>query len=391
MSNQPDKVKIPFWRDKRIIPILLQALFVVIVISFGFILVNNAIKGMEAIGIKLGFGFLSSTASFNIGQSLIDYQPTDSYSRALLVGIINTLQLTVIGIILTSILGVFIGIARLSANWLVRSVATVYIEIFRNTPLLVQIIIWALAVPSLLPGVKDSIQLGSVFISNRGIAMPWFETTPATAIWIGFFVVSIVAAILLWKTRLKAQVQKGKRTYPLIWSLGSIVILLAAAWLITGQFPAMMTYPQIGKFNYEGGYIVTKEFAAVLIGLVIYTSTYIAEIVRGGIQSVNKGQVEAARSLGLKGSTIMRLVIFPQAFRVIIPPVTSQYLNLAKNSSLAIAAGYPDLYSVVGTTYNQTGRVIEMVTIMMLVYLSMSLLTSLFMNIFNKKMQLVER
>jgi general L-amino acid transport system permease protein len=392
MKKNASSVSTPFWRDKRIIPILLQAIFAVIVVAAAFYLLSNAIRGMEKIGIKLGFSFLQSTASFDIGQSLIEYKPSDSYGRAVLVGILNTLKVSFIGIILATIIGIIVGVARLSTNWLVRKVAGIYVEVIRNTPVLVQIFIWYFAVFVNLPKVKESIQLpGNIYISNRGAAIPWFDVTSGTAIWAMLLLIGIILAVFLWNSRLKSQVETGKRKYPLVWSIGPVVVALAAALAITQQAPAAMTYPSIGKFNYEGGNVITPEFAAILIGLVVYTAAYIAEIVRAGIMAVSKGQVEAAKSLGLKSSTTMRLIIFPQAIRIIIPPLTSQYLNLAKNSSLAIAVGYPDLFSVGGTIANQTGRAIEMIAIMLLVYLSLSLLTSLFMNIFNKSTQLVER
>lgn len=392
MKRTASSVSTPFWRDKRIIPILLQAIFAAIIIALIGYFLTNAVKGMEKIGIKLGFDFLNTTAGFNIGESLIDYKPSDSYGRAVLVGILNTVKVSVIGIILASILGIIIGIARLSNNWLARNVSGLYVEIFRNTPLLVQLFIWRFAIFANLPGAKESIELpGSILISNRGAAIPWFQATSAAAIWLILLIIGLVLAVFFWKTKLKAQVETGKRKYPFFWAVGSLIIALLAAFIATRQAPFTLDYPTIGKFNYDGGYVLTPEFAAILLGLVIYTATFIAEIVRAGIQAVQKGQVEAAKSLGLKNSTTLRLVIFPQAFRIIIPPVTSQYLNLAKNSSLAIAVGYPDLFSVDSTILNQSGRAVEMIAIMLLVYLTMSLITSLFMNIFNKRMQLVER
>jgi general L-amino acid transport system permease protein len=392
MKKVQSKTQTPFWRDNRVIPYILQLLFLILVFAVGFYFLNNAIKGLEKIGISLGFGFLEETASFTIGETMIDYQPSDSYGKAILVGIVNTVKVSFVGVIFATILGVFVGFARLSNNWLVSKTASVYIEVLRNTPLLVQIFILYFAVFINLPTVKNSIDLpGQIHLSNKGAAMPWFEATSATGIWLILFFVGILCSAFLWKSRIQKEAESGERKYPLFWALGGFILSLVLAGIVTQQPPAYMTYPTLGKFNFTGGYTVTPEFAAITLGLILYTATYIAEIVRGGILSVSKGQVEAARALGLKSRTTMRLVIFPQAIRVIIPPLTSQFLNLAKNSSLAIAVGYPDLVSVGNTIFNQTGKVVEMVSVMILVYLTMSLITSFFMNVFNKKTQLVER
>jgi general L-amino acid transport system permease protein len=392
MKKVASSVSTPFWRDKRIIPILLQALFVVFIVMAGYYFVSNAIRGLEKIGMTLQLEFLKTSASFAIGESLISYTAADTYARAIGVGILNTLKVSVIGIILATILGVIIGVSRLSQNWLARKVSGLYVEIIRNTPMLVQIFIWKFAVFNNLPVVKQAVELpGSIYLSNRGFALPWFQANSGSMVWVSLFVIGIIAAIILWRTRLTAEVITGQRKYPTLWAIGTIVGSLLLAWGFTQQTPFHMTYPTIGKFNFEGGKIITTEFAAILIGLFVYTAAYVAEIVRAGIQAVPKGQVEAAKSLGLKSSTTLRLVIFPQAVRIIIPPMTSQYLNLAKNSSLAIAVGYPDLFSVGKTILNQTGRAVEMIMIILLVYLCMSLITALFMNIFNKYTQLVER
>lgn len=385
-------VTTPFWRNTRIIPIILQVIFVVIVIAASYYLLSNALAGLKQLGIKLGFGFLENTASFSIGETLIQYSAADSYSRAFLVGLTNTLRVAIIGVILASVVGILVGIAKLSTNWLVSKIAEIYIEIFRNTPLLVQIFIWYFAVFLPLPRIENSLNLGSLFyFSNRGMAIPWFEKTSGSLIWFVFLIIGLVLAVIMWKLMIKRQVEGGKRTFPSLWSAGALLFSFLVAFVMTLEAPLNLVLPTVeGKF-FVGGYTVSPEFSAILVGLVIYTSTYIAEIVRAGILGVPKGQVEAARALGVKNSTTLRLVIFPQAIRIIIPPVTSQYLNLIKNSSLAVAVGYPDLVSVGGTILNQTGRAIEVIIIMIAVYLTFSLLTSLFMNYFNKKFQLVER
>ncbi|WP_306291524.1 amino acid ABC transporter permease [Paraliobacillus ryukyuensis] len=384
-------ISTPFWRDNRMIPIMLQLFFAIFVLLICGYLINNALIGLERLGIDFGFDFLQRTSSFNISESLITFQPTDTYGRALLVGILNTLKVSIIGVILTTIVGVIVGIARLSNNWLVRKLSGLYIEIIRNTPLLVQLFIWYFAVLLTLPSAQESVSVAGFYFNNSGIAMPWFTTNDATAVWVSLFIIGVVGAIIIWVIQLKRQIKNGKRTFPFLWSLATLIIMLVIAFIVSGSAPVNIDNPVLGNFNFTGGLRISSEFTAILLGLVIYTATYIAEIVRGGIQSVSKGQTEAAKALGIKNSTMMRLIILPQAIRIIIPPVTSQYLNLTKNSSLAIAVGYQELVSVGNTSMNQSGHAIEIIIIMISVYLIVSLITSLAMNSFNRRMQLVER
>ncbi|MGG0718195.1 ABC transporter permease subunit [Robertmurraya massiliosenegalensis] len=384
-------VTTPFWRDKRIVPILLQVLFAALVLAGGYYLITNAITGLQQIGINLGFNFLKNTSGFTISESMIDFQPTDTYGRAIVVGILNTLRIAFFGIILTSIIGLFVGIAKLSNNWLVSKLATVYIEIFRNTPLLVQIFIWFFAVLLPLPRIEEALKLGPVFFSNRGIAVPWFETHSNTILWGITMLVGLIIAFILFKVLMKKQLESGKRKYPFISAIGSFIVIILFTSIFTKTGPITIHTPSVSGRGFVGGYTLSPGYSAILISLVIYTSTYIAEVIRAGIQGVPKGQIEAAKALGLKNSTTLRLVIFPQAIRIIIPPLTSQYLNLVKNSSLAVAVGFQDIVSVGGTVMNQTGRAVEVIAIMIAVYLTFSLITSILMNIFNKKVQLVER
>lgn len=319
----------PFWRDTRFWRIASQVLFLAALAALLLYFVTNMQHRLARSGMQLGFGFLQNPASFSIGESLIPYDPSMSYVRAFQVGILNTLKAATLGILLTTPLGVLIGVARLSSNWLVARLSLAYVELLRNTPLLIQCVFWYFAVFLRLPPVQEQIVLpGPIFLNVRGIWVPWF----------------------------------GEQPIPTV-----------EGTLITG------------------GATLSLEFAALLVALVLYTSAFIAEIVRAGIQAVPKGQVEAARALGLKPGQVLRLVIFPQALRVIIPPLTSQFLNLTKNSSLALAIAYPDMFAVSTTVFNQTGRTVEVFLIVMAVYLTFSLTTSLLMNLYNRSVRLVER
>lgn len=301
--------KPPIWRDYRFWNIVAQLMAVLLAAVIVMILWGNLHRNLQQLGIQLGFDFLQQQASFGIGESLLNYQPTDTYTYALWVGLVNSLRVAILGILLTTIVGISAGIASFSDNWLLRKITSIYVEIFRNTPLLLQLLFWYFAVFLGFPTREEKISLwGFLGLSQDGLELPWFTLSP--------------------------------------------------------------------------------EFSALLLGLVFFTGAFIAEIVRGGIQSVPKGQWEAARSLGLPPLLIMRLVIFPQALRVILPPLTSQYLNLTKNSSLAIAIGYPDLYFVASTTFNQTGRAVEVMLLLILTYLTLSLTISLTMNLFNRQVQI---
>ncbi|MBO1061255.1 MAG: amino acid ABC transporter permease [Aphanizomenon flos-aquae MDT14a] len=304
--------KPPLWRDYRFWQNSIQLIVVFLAIVIVVILWGNVRRNLQQLGIEFGFNFLKQQASFDIGETLINYQPTDAYNYALFVGLINSLRIAIMGIFLTTIVGITAGIARLSDNWLVRKISFVYVEVFRNTPLLLQLLFWYFAVFLSFPKAENKISfLGLANFSQNGLEFPWFTLSP--------------------------------------------------------------------------------EFSSLLLGLTFYTGAFIAEIVRGGIQSVSKGQWEAAKSLGLKPGLAMQLVIFPQALRVIIPPLTSQYLNLTKNSSLAIAIGYPDIYFVASTTFNQTGKAVEVMLLIMITYLTLSLIISLTMNLFNRSVQIQER
>jgi general L-amino acid transport system permease protein len=384
--------KVPLWRDVRVWRLAGQVLAIAVVILVLLWLWGNLTSSLQRLGIELGFGFLNGQAAFNIGETPIEYQPTDSYTRALLVGLVNSLRLIVVGIVLTTLVGITVGVARLSDNWLVRQLALAYVEVLRNTPLLLQLLFWYFVVFLGLPQVQNRLVLpGSIYLSNRGLNLPWPMTTTRTGIWMIALAVGLGLAAGVWRWQTQIMLRQGSQERPVLAALAAVAVTVLAAWIFTGGPPFRWDIPQISDEQIQGGLRLSSEFAALLAGLTFYTAAFIAEIVRAGIQSVPRGQWEAARSLGLKPGLVMRLVIFPQALRVIIPPLTSQYLNLAKNSSLAVAIGYPDLYAVASTTFNQTGRAVEVILLIMAAYLTISLTIALAMNLYNRTVQLVER
>ncbi len=381
-------------RDDRFWKIAGQAIALISVIVIIAILWDNLTANYAQLGINFGFDFLNSQASFDIGEKVIDYNPENSYRQAYLVGLFNSLRVMGIGIIIATIAGLTVGIARLSDNWLLRTLAGLYVEIIRNTPLLLQLFFWYFAVFIAFPKLEENPQMsGPVYLTNRAIALPWLAILPGWEIWLIFLAVGCLSAIGLWLWRDRVMLEQAQPGRQLFWALGAIGLSAILALIITRNLPFRLDIPRLtADLQLEGGLQLSPEFAALVTGLSLYTGSYIAEIVRAGIQSVPKGQSEAAKSLGLQSGTMMRLVILPQALRVIIPPLTSQYLNLAKNSSLAVAIAYPDVYFVVASpTLNQTGRAIEAMLIIMVTYLTISLIISLFMNWYNQSVQLKER
>jgi len=382
------------WRDIRVLKILAQLIFVIVLVSLAAYLYNNVTTNLARQGLAVGYGFMNNPASFGIGESFIPYEPSDTYARALLVGLVNTLVVSALGIVFTTIVGVLTGVARLSSNWLINKFAAAYVGVIRNTPLLLQLMFWYFGVVLQLPGVQQAVELpGPVFLTQRGVYMVWGEGTSTFPAWRIFVLIALLSIPVIWFVLRSAQKRASIPLSPW-WNLAYLVIpvlILLIGFVIEPEPPLQASVPELSGLNFRGGLRLTPEFAALLFGLVVYTGAFIAEIVRAGIQAVSRGQVEAARSLGLTTGQALRLVVFPQALRIMVPPVTSQYLNLAKNSSLAIAIGFPDLFSVAGTVFNQTGAAIEIITIMMLSYLSISLFTSLLMNIYNQRIQLVER
>nr|WP_219907581.1 ABC transporter permease subunit [Aphanothece hegewaldii] len=378
--------KIPFWQDDRVLKIAIQGLVVLILLIIISILGTNIIRNFRDLGLTFGFGFLSRPSSFGIGDTAIPYQPSDPYSRAIIVGITNTLRVIIIGIILASLLGITAGIARLSDNWLVQKNATIYVEVFRNTPLLLQLFFWYFAVFIKLPTAEKAIQfLGLFTFSNIGLSLPW----PRNYLALIFLLILVVLGVYLWKKRTQKLIEQSSSVQVLSGILMTILtaIILILFFGLNWQIPQFN--PTISAF--EGGLTLSPELATLVIGLTFYTAAFIAEVIRAGIQSVNKGQWEAAKALGLKPYWVMQLIILPQALRVIIPPLTSEFLNLAKNSSLAIAIGYNDVYGIANTIANQTGRSIEMLLILMSTYLIINLIISTIMNKINSSVQIKER
>jgi general L-amino acid transport system permease protein len=391
-SDGPPVITTKPWNDPKVRSIFFQAVLLIAVVSFGMYIFGNTSANLERQGIATGFGFMGTTAGFGIITHLIDYNEASSYGRAFAVGLLNTLLVAFSGIIAATIIGVIIGISRLSKNWLVSRLAMVYIETFRNIPLLLQIFFWYFAVLRALPSPKNSVNIAdSMFINNRGIYLPSSIFEDGFSLVIAAFIIAIVAVIVMARWAHKRQEATGQQFHTFYASIGLLAGLPLLALIVTG-FPLSWEIPALKGFNFVGGTVIIPEFVALWLSLSIYTASFIAEIVRAGIQAVSHGQTEASSALGLKAGTTLRLVILPQALRVIIPPLSSQFLNLTKNSSLATAIAYPELVSVfTGTVLNQTGQAVEIISITMAVYLSVSLGISMFMNWYNARMALVER
>src|SRR5688572_5742880 len=381
---------VPPWRDARVLRVVVQ---VAVLLGVGLLvayLANNLTTAMAEGGFTVSFGFLDRRAGFEIGESPVPYNASDTYGQAFLVGLLNTLFVSFVGIILATILGVILGVARLSPNWLVNRAAAGYVEIIRNTPLLLQLFLIYFIVLLQLPAVRDTIEVfGTVFLNQRGLFVPGPQPGATFAPWLVLVGLGLAAVIggSIAAGRLE---QRGRPGY----RLGLVGLIVLAVLAIGGWFvlaPMTFDLPVRGRFNFSGGLALSTSFTALLLGLVLYTAGFIAEVVRGGIQAVRHGQVEAARALGLSERDTLRLIVFPQALRVIVPPLTSQYLNLTKNSSLAIAVGYPDLFKVGETMANQTGQPVAVITLVMATYLAISLVTSVLMNLYNRRVQVLER
>ena len=384
--------RVAFYNDPRLRGLFYQIVLLVAVLWLGYEFFVNARDNLRAAKIATGFGFLDNTAGFSINQTLIPYAEFDTYGHVFVVGLLNTLLVAVIGIVLATILGFVVGISRLSRNFLLQRLAGAYVELIRNLPLLFQILFWYLAVLGALPGPRQSLSLfGEVFVNNRGLFIPRPLYDDGFALVAATFAIAVLLSIGL-KIWARARQEATGRQFPVLWASLALIFGPTTLMFVLTGFPISFETPTLRGFNFIGGIRVFPEFVALLIALVTYTAAFIAEIVRAGILAVPHGQTEAAYSLGLRGGQTLRLVVVPQALRVIIPPLTSQYLNLTKNSSLAVSIGYPDLFAVfAGTTLNQTGQAMEIIGITMAVYLVISLVTSLLMNIYNARVRLVER
>jgi general L-amino acid transport system permease protein len=400
LANQKPTSLLGYLYQRETREIIFQVVLVAAIVSLFWMIISNTATNLKARNIASGFGFLKNVAGFDIAQSVIEYSNTSTYLRAFYVGLWNTIIVAVIGIFFATLVGFTVGIARLSTNWLIAKLAAAYVEVVRNCPLLLQMFLWYFAVLKQLPeplsrvdGVAKSTSLELPFgllLNTRGLFMPKPEWLTGARYVLFALIAGLVATFLLARWAKARQMATGQ-TFPVFWSsLGLIIGVPLLLFVLLGR-PVQFEYPTLGRFNLSGGTVVQPEFFAVVLGLVFYTAAYIAEIVRSGIVGVSKGQKEAANAIGLSKGQTLRLVVVPQAMRIIIPPLTSNYLNLTKNSSLAGAIGYPDLTQVVGTINNQTGQAVETILSLMAVYLVTSLLTSAFMNWFNARMALVER
>lgn len=404
----PLAAALALWRNVRVQRIVFQAAFAVFVVWAGYLLITNLTGELDTIGLEpfpfvdlssafpfvdFNLDFLGQRAGFGIKESSFgrDYSANDSYGVAYFVGVLNTLRVALIGIALATAVGLVAGVMRLSPNWLISRIANVYVEVFRNVPLLVQLIFWFTAVILKLPAITEGTNvLGFVFISNRALAVPGADATGRFGLWLIVLVVAAALAAAVWVYRARREERTGRPSYPWWWaSLGFAAIALAAYFAL-GQ-PLDFDRPERMERSYVGGMQLSPEFAALLIGLVLYTGAFIAEVVRGSIQAIQKGQTEAAMALGFTGLQRLRFVILPQAMRIMIPPLTNQYLNLTKNSSLAVFVAYPDLFQVSRVTINQTGQAVPIIVLVMLTYLTMSLVTSAVMNLLNSRVQITSR
>ncbi|PST20381.1 amino acid ABC transporter permease [Rhizobium sp. JAB6] len=377
--------------DPKVRGIFYQAVTIIILVAFCWFIIRNTARNLSDLNRAFGFGFLEGRSGFNLGQALIPYSSDSTNITALLVGLLNTLLISLVGIVAATIVGFIVGMGRLSHNWLIAKLSQAYVEIFRNIPPLLVIFFWYSGVLVLLPQAREAVHLPfSSYLSNRGLAFP--SPIFGVGMWaVGIaFLLALAAVFFVARWAHKRQAATGQQFHTISVSVGILIGLPLLVFLATGM-PLSFDYPIAGKFNLTGGTVISPEFLALFLALSLYTASYIAEIVRAGIRGVPKGQSEAAGALGLRASAINRLIVIPQAMRIIIPPLTSQYLNLIKNSSLAIAIGYADVVAVGGVILNQSGRAVEIVIIWMIIYLILSIITSLFMNWFNAKMALVER
>ncbi len=391
-TQTPNLQEIPLWRDERILKAAAQVISAVVIIGILYWGIANFLAITQQRGMPLTYGFLKDPAGFPIAESFIPYDPTMSFGRAFMVGLINTLLVSIIGIILSTPLGLFVGLARLSSNWLVNKIALAYIEFHRNIPLLVLLFLWYFGVFTGLPRAKESLTLpGPIYVNQRGVYLTWPRLTETGGTFLLFLGIGLLLAILAWIVLRRVRETRGRETYFGPISLGILILLPLIGWFLSGGKPLWLDEPTLQCFNFKGGLRLSPEFSALLIGLTTYTAAFIAEVFRAGILAVRKGQVEAARALGLKNNQVLSLIVIPQALRVVIPPLISQYLNLTKNSSLALIIGYQELFAIGKITINQAGRAVPVFLMVMGTYLIISVLTSVLLNIYNERVQFIER
>lgn len=391
-SQQSTNTAIPFYRDERVLKSVAQIVSTVLIFGILIWAVINFFEAADARNMNLTFGFLKEAAGFPISNPPIDYEPGMTYGRAFMVGLANTLLISGVGVVTATIVGTLVALARLSSNWLLSRIALVFIEFHRNIPLLVLLFIWYFVVFSFVPPVKESLVWpGPIFINKRGVYISWPRLTDTGSTFIIFSIIGIIAAVILYIVLRRIRKNTGKNTYYIPVSIVVVLVFIGAGWIFSGGSPFQLDIPFLKGFNYQGGLRLTPEFAGMFLSLSLYTAAFIAEVVRGGIQAVNRGQIEAARAVGLSQFQVLSLVVMPQALRIIIPPMISQYLNLTKNSSLALAIGFQEVFAVGKITINQAGRAVPVFALIMLTYLSLSLLTSLVLNIYNRRIQFVLR
>lgn len=392
MSTEQSTASIPFYRDERFLRSAAQIVSAILVISFLLLAVNNFLRAMDARSLSLSYDFLSLPAGFPISDPSIPYTPANSFGYAFLVGLLNTLRISVLGVVLATILGTIIALSRLSSNWLLSRIALVYIEFHRNIPLLVLLFIWYFAVFSNLPGINESIVFpGPSYLNNRGAYFSWPRLNENGWIFIVLLLLGLIVATSIWTRLRKKREETGQETNFIRTSLLVFIAFPLVGWYLAGGAPFRLDVPFFEGFNIQGGLRFTPEFLGLFVGLVTFTAAFIAEVVRSGIQAVDRGQLEAAKAVGLGPFQVLSLVIAPQSLRIIIPPMISQYLNLTKNSSLALAIGFQEVFSVGKIVINQAGRAVPVFILIMVSYLLLSGFTSFVLNIYNRRIQLVTR
>ncbi len=392
VTDEVFREKTPFWRDERFLKAAAQLVSAAIILGFLYWAIANFLEITRTRGMPLTYGFLDEPAGFPIKEFFIPYEPTMSFGRAFSVGLINTLVVSIWGVVFATILGFLIGLMRLSSNWLVSRIALAFIEFHRNIPLLVLLFLWYFGAFSKLPAVKDSITLpGPLFINQRGFYLAWPRFNETGGLFLFSIVAGILLSIILWVVLRRIRETTGRDTYFGRVSLSVLLLLPIIGWFASGGAPLWIDVPVLQGFNFRGGLRLTPEFAALMVGLAMYTAAFIAEAIRAGILAVRKGQIEAAKAVGLRNNQVLLFIVLPQALRVIIPPLISQYLNLTKNSSLALAIGYQELFAVGKITINQAGRAVPVFIMIMATYLAISLVTSFILNIYNQRVQFIER